>query len=103
MMDENRRVTLDLPAEFLELCEYDLVSPDAVLREFIADLCSISSVGTSPDQSDRYQRNAPEDIDRARAYYDRIHRWKADWMRDNLPNYVKQRRARQESKRAGGQ
>ena len=35
------RVTLDLPAEFLALCQRDRVPPAQVLRAFIADLCSI--------------------------------------------------------------
>jgi hypothetical protein len=37
----SKSITLDLPAEFLELCKQDNVFPDTVLRGFIADLCAI--------------------------------------------------------------
>jgi hypothetical protein len=32
-------ITLELPPEFVELCEGDGVAPKQVLRDFIADLC----------------------------------------------------------------
>jgi hypothetical protein len=87
MTRDDRSVTLNLPNEFIELCKYDMVCPVAVLREFIADVCSISQLGCDP--SDRYLCNLSEDRDRAKAYYDRLHGWKAEWLRENLPNYVK--------------
>lgn len=96
MAKENVRVTLDLPEEFLDLCEYDLVSPEKVLKQFIADLCSISGLGDRA-RTDGYVRNASEDGDRAKAYYDRLHGRNADWMRKNLPNLVKQWRAGNET------
>jgi hypothetical protein len=41
-------VTLELPAEFLELCEVDGVLPETVLRGFIADLCEIRNYSNAP-------------------------------------------------------
>lgn len=36
-----RRVTIELPIEFIELCVRDQVEPQTVLRGFIADLCGL--------------------------------------------------------------
>lgn len=85
----NRSVTPNMPDEFVELCLYDRVCPAAVLREFVADVCSISRLGSDP--SDNYLCNLYEDGNRAKAYYDRLHGWKAEWMRENLPDYVRLR------------
>jgi hypothetical protein len=82
------RVTLDLPDEFVELCRCDMVPPETVLKEFIADLCSISGSGAD-EHMYGYICNLAGDRDRARAYYDLLHGWKAEWIRENLPHLVK--------------
>ena len=38
------RITLDLPPEFVELCQADGIKPETVLRGFIADLASARAV-----------------------------------------------------------
>jgi hypothetical protein len=78
-MEENN-ITLQLPTEFLELCRYDMVAPEKVLRGFIADLCGL--VGQPPG----YYSHDSGDRDRARSYYDWIHAWHGQWIRDNVPH-----------------
>jgi hypothetical protein len=64
-------ITLELPAEFLELCEADSVEPERVLRGFIADLCEIRSYASEP-RKDGYQSNGSDERMMARAYYERV-------------------------------
>ena len=71
MANEKRRVTLNLPAEFVELCEYDMVAPEKVLRNFIADVCSIDRIGDDP-MTDVYLCNSGEACQKAKLYY----RWR---------------------------
>lgn len=79
-MEEKRvRVTIELPAEFVELCKHDKVKPETVLCGFIADLCAIVSWAHAP-REDRYCSNGSDERDMARAYYDRVgYPW---WHRD---------------------
>jgi hypothetical protein len=84
MTNEKNNITLQVPAEFLELCLYDMVHPEKVLRGFIADLCGF---GRPPDSiGDGYHSNGSEDRGRAMAYYDLLHGWHAQWIRDNVPH-----------------
>lgn len=77
-----RRVTIHLPEEFLELCKYDMVTPERVLRGFIADLCGIVSWASNP-RTDQYSSNGSDERDFARAYYDRVgYRYEAQFIRD---------------------
>ncbi len=55
-----------------------MVSPKKALCDFIADLCDITS--QHPERSKEYLSNGSADRDRARAYYDRIHSWRANWL-----------------------
>ena len=64
-------VTLELPEEFLLLCAEDKVSPETVLRGFIADLCEIRNYGSEPRQ-DGYQSNGSDERRLAREYYDHV-------------------------------
>lgn len=85
MSREKVRVTLELPEEFLKLCAYDLVRPERVLSEFVADVCSVSRLA-SDDCATTFICNGAEDRDRAAAYYDQLHGWKGQWIRENLPH-----------------
>jgi hypothetical protein len=64
-------VTLELPAEFLELCAEDKVAPETVLRGFIADLCEIRNYASEP-REDGYSSNGSDERMLARQYYDRV-------------------------------
>jgi hypothetical protein len=77
-----RRLTLQLPDEFLELCDYDMVSPERVLRGFIADLSRIESWASHP-RADRYSSNGSDEREFARAYYDRVgYPYEAQFIRE---------------------
>lgn len=89
-----RKLTIQLPDDFLDLCDYDMVSPEKVLCDFIADLCNITD--RQPEHgAENYITNKSGDRDRAQVYYDRIHGWQADWFRQNVPHLVERIRARQ--------
>jgi hypothetical protein len=66
----SRRITLTLPSEFIELCEQDNVTPELVLRGFIADLCEIVSWADHP-RADSYCSNGSDERLYAREYYER--------------------------------
>ena len=65
------KLTIELPAEFAALCARDGVSPEIVLRGFIADLARIMNRVESP-RADGYSSNGSDERDMARAYYERV-------------------------------
>jgi len=72
MPPKNPCVTLELPPEFVALCKADNVSPERVLRGFIADLagieCGESTTGV-------YFNNGSDERRLAVGYYERAHPW----------------------------
>ena len=64
-------ITLELPKEFLELCEADKIEPEVVLRGFIADLCDITSLASHP-RTDHYNSNGSDERHLAKEYYERV-------------------------------
>ena len=82
MTKKLHEITIEVPEEFLELCQYDRVCPADVLRGFVADLC-----GFGGWRSDLYvvPLHLSSDRDRAWAYYDHAYAWNAQWMRENVP------------------
>jgi hypothetical protein len=66
-----RNLTLKLPDEFIELCRRDGVTPETVLRGFIADLCGIMNHVDDP-RDDGYSSNGSDERDMAYAYYARV-------------------------------
>jgi hypothetical protein len=78
-MKRRNTVTLDLPPEFIALCRRDQVTPETVLRGFIADLCGIMNWANNP-RADGYSSNGSDERRRAEDYYERVgYRW---WYRD---------------------
>lgn len=78
-----RKVTISLPEEFLELCDYDRTDPERVLRGFIADLCGIMNWQSNP-RPDKYSSNGSDEREFARAYYDRVgYPYEGEWLREN--------------------
>ena len=53
-------ITLALPDEFLALCASDGVTPELVLRGFIADLCQLMSWAADP-RTDGYCSNGSDE------------------------------------------
>ena len=63
-------VTIQLPAEFVDLCQRDGTTPETVLRGFIADLCGLESLVSDP-RADGYNSHGSDERDLAGRYYDR--------------------------------
>ncbi|MBD8528319.1 hypothetical protein [Pseudomarimonas arenosa] len=66
-----RRITLDLPEEFIALCASDQVEPEFVLRGFIADLCGLMNWQANP-RTDGYSSNGSDERMYAQQYYERV-------------------------------
>lgn len=71
MSRKNNRITLDLPPEFLALCQADGVEPRTVLRGFIADLAGIINWAANP-RADGYGSNGSDERRMAMEYYERV-------------------------------
>jgi len=67
----SKTISIVLPEEFIELCNYDQTSPETVLRGFIADLCSIESMFVNP-RTDRYNSHGSDERNMAWDYYERV-------------------------------
>ena len=67
-MSQVPTVTLVLPREFVALCERDRITPEAVLRGFIADLCDI----TPRPPAGGYCSNGADERAMAQEYYHRV-------------------------------
>lgn len=68
---QKRQITIDLPEDFLTLCNDDGALPQAVIGGFIADLCSIENGGSDP-RAGGYSSNGSDESFMARAYYERV-------------------------------
>lgn len=79
MHRRKRKAIIEFPKEFLELCEYDMIEPEAVLRGFIGDLCALTSW-----RADGYNSNGADGRRYAKAYYEQVgySSW-AKWQRAN--------------------
>lgn len=79
-----QELTISLPREFIELCNYDMICPAVVLRDFIADLCQLINWASHP-RADQYSSNGSDERDMARQYYDRVgYPYNAKWVRENI-------------------
>jgi len=65
------RINIDLPDEFIALCEADGVEPKMVIRGFIADLAEIMNWASDP-REDGYSSNGSDERMMAREYYERV-------------------------------
>ena len=70
-MKPKNRITIDLPAEFVELCKADGVTPETVLRGFIVDLAGIINWSDNP-RADGYGSNGSDERRYAMEYYERV-------------------------------
>jgi hypothetical protein len=66
-----RVIKLSLPEEFIERCRHDGVTPEIVLRGFIADLCELHNYADDP-RTDGYASNGSDERTKAQEYYDRV-------------------------------
>lgn len=65
-------VAIDLPREFRELCRVYRQQPAAVLRAFIADVCSLRNLAKCP-REDGYCSLGSDERRRAQEYFDRAY------------------------------
>ena len=65
------KLTIELPIEFIELCEGDGVTPEIVLMGFIADVAGIMSWAANP-RADGYSSNSSDERSMAQEYYERV-------------------------------
>lgn len=70
-MKRKNKITIELPIEFIELCEDDGVTSEIVLRGFIADLAGIHNWAANP-RADGYGSNGSDERSMAQAYYERV-------------------------------
>jgi len=70
-MKRKNKITIELPVEFIELCKADGVTPETVLRGFIADLAGIVSWQAAP-RKDGYNSNGSDERSMAQDYYERV-------------------------------
>ena len=68
---QHKRISIELPPEFIALCRGDNVPPERVLRGFIADLCEITSWADAP-RADGYSNNGSDERRYAMEYYERV-------------------------------
>jgi len=66
-----KKIEIDLPDEFVEICRSDGVEPETVLRGFIADLAEIHNWANNP-RSDGYDSNGSDERQLANEYYRRV-------------------------------
>jgi hypothetical protein len=67
---QHKHLTIELPPEFIALCQRDNVAPEVVLRGFIADLCELTSWVNNP-RADGYSNNGSDERRYAMEYYER--------------------------------
>jgi hypothetical protein len=72
-------VTLDLPQEFIDLCKRHDVTPEEVIKGFVADVSGIinwghpdPSQGRFPRPNDGYQSNGSDERRLALEYFERV-------------------------------
>jgi len=70
--DETQTMELDVPPEFLELCEDRGLTAETVLRGFIADLCGLENYMNNP-REDGYSSNGSDERRMAQEWFDRAH------------------------------
>jgi hypothetical protein len=80
-MKRKNKITLELPAEFIELCKADGVTPETVLRGFIGDVSGIINWAANP-RVDGYSSNGSDEREMAMDYYRRV--GYPYWKRDKL-------------------
>jgi hypothetical protein len=80
-MKRKNKITIELPAEFIDLCAADGVTPETVLRGFIGDVSGIINWAANP-RADGYNSNGSDEREMAAAYYERV--GYPYWKRDKL-------------------
>ena len=73
--EETRALSLQVPREFVQLCDRFKLHPAAVLRDFIADLCALQNPASRP-REDGYGSSGSDERLLAQAYFERAYGWR---------------------------
>jgi hypothetical protein len=71
---DTQTLALDLPREFLQFCEVRGLSPESILRAFVADLCGLMNLFVCP-REDGYSSSGSDERFRAMEYFQRTWGW----------------------------
>jgi hypothetical protein len=71
---DTQTMTLDLPREFLRFCETRGLTPESVLRAFVADLCGLMNYFVCP-REDGYSSSGSDERLSAMEYFQRTWGW----------------------------
>ena len=70
--DDTQNITIAVPSEFFDLCAEVNLSPEVVLRGFIADVAALDNYLNCP-RADGYGSNGSDERMMARDYFERAH------------------------------
>ena len=71
---DTETLVIDIPREFIDLCEKSRLHPNTVLRGFIADLCALMNWAYCPREDD-YSSNGSDERRMAQLYFERAYGW----------------------------
>jgi hypothetical protein len=71
---DTETLVIDIPREFIDLCEKSKLHPKTVLRGFIADLCQLMNWAYCPREDD-YSSNGSDERRMAQLYFERAYGW----------------------------
>ena len=74
---DTQTLVIDIPREFVDLCERSRLRPNTVLRGFIADLCDLMNWAYCPREDD-YSSNGSDERRMAQFYFERAYGWLID-------------------------
>jgi hypothetical protein len=73
--EETHALSLQVPREFVQLCDRFKLHPAVVLCDFIADLCALQNPAFRP-REDGYGSSGSDERLLAQAYFERAHGWR---------------------------
>jgi hypothetical protein len=71
---DTETLVIDIPREFIDLCEKFRLHPKTVVRGFIADLCELMNWAYCPREDD-YSSNGSDERRMAQLYFERAYGW----------------------------
>ena len=71
---DTETLVINIPREFINLCEKSRLRPETVLRGFIADLCDLMNWAYCPREDD-YSSNGSDERRMAQLYFERAYGW----------------------------
>jgi len=73
--EETHALSLQVPREFVHLCDQFKLHPATVVRDFIADLCALQNPASRP-REDGYGSSGRDERLLAQAYFERAYGWR---------------------------